>query len=523
MKRIKNILGVFAVSLLVLTGCDKNFDRINTNPNATDKVPTPFILTYGQRLLVYSVSDSWNDLKQAGVISQMWSQRNYTSEDRYNFRRGTSDGYFKNTYVYMQTFQDIIKLNTDAASKGDMAAYGDNEMQIASATLCKIWGIQLLAETFGDIPYTEAYNTALTLQPKYDKQSDLFPKLIADIDVAITQLKASKKGWTQGDIMYGGDIQKWLKFANSLKLRLAVRMSNVNPKWQEIANAAIADGVFTSNDDNAGIQFTEAGTPHEAPIYAAFWTDGRNDYSLTKQFVGLLKGEDDNDRGYKNPFNGLVDPRLDVYVGPVNASNKSYTGIPYGMTDAKNASFVTKAEDDGLLINMQTKPMPVVITPNYFVRMLDYPTVCFMTSEAKNWDRAAFEEGMNASMKMWNASDYSGYIDDVLAKFDAASAEDKKEIVISQKYMHLLTQSAEAWSEYRRTGYPKSLVKPGEVTYNSGSELIKFAPNNDTGGDIVPRLLYDSNEYTLNKANVDAAAASIGGDTYATKLWWAKK
>ncbi|MEG0519151.1 MAG: SusD/RagB family nutrient-binding outer membrane lipoprotein [Bacteroidales bacterium] len=519
MKKIKYILGGFVVSLFLLTGCDKNFDEINTNPNATDQVPTPYILSYGQRQVVYYVSDSWNDIRQSGVASQIWCQRNYTSEDRYTFRRETADGYYRNTYIRMLSFQDIINLNTDPVTKNTMVVYGDNDMQIATATLLKIWGIQMLAEAFGDIPYTEALRPKEILQPKYDAQSELFPKFVADINDAITKLKASKKGWTEGDLMYDGDLKKWLKFANSLKLRLAVRMSNVNPSWKTIANEAIADGVFTSNADNAGIQFLGAGAPNEAPIYEAF--KSRNDFTLTKQFVGLLQGVDDNAKGYKNPFNGLRDPRLDVYVGAANVKKEAFKGIPYGMPDSDTKSFVVV---NGDVINLRTNPRPQIASADYFVRMLDYPTVCFMVSEVKGWDKSAFEQGLNASMEMWGATGSDKYVDGVLAKFDAATAESKKEMVLTQKYMHLLTQSAEAWSEYRRTGYPKSLVKPGEVTYISeDGKQVKFLPDNDTGGDVVPRFKYDSNEYTVNKTNVEAASSSIGGDTYATKLWWAKK
>ncbi len=519
MKKIKYILTGFIISLFLFTGCDTNFDEINKNPNATDKVPTPYILSYAQRQLAYYLSDSWRDIRQSGVASQMWSQINYTSEDRYVFRREVSDGYFRNTYIYMLSYQDIINLNTDEATKLEMSAYGDNDMQIATATLLKIWGIENLAEAFGDIPYTEALRPKEILQPKYDKQSELFPKLIADINDAIAKLKASKKGWTQGDLIYNGNISQWLKFANSLKLRIALRISNIYPSWETAANEAITDGVLASNDDNAGIKFVGPGSPNEAPIYNAFVS--RNDFSLTKQFIGLLKGVNDNDKGYINPFNGLVDPRMKVYVGSVNATAGRYSGIPYGMSDADTKSFVTTHAKT--VINMRTNPRPQVVSADFFVRMLDYPTVSYMVSEVKGWNRDAFKSALEASMEMWGATDYDEYVTKVLERFDAADAEGKKEIVLTQKYMHLFTQSAEAWSEYRRTGYPKSLVKPGEVTYiqEDGTKVL-FTPVSETGGIIVPRLRYDSNEYTLNRENVEAAAASIGGDSYATKLWWAK-
>lgn len=518
MKKFKHILGVFTISLILFSGCDKNFDKINTNPNATDNVPTPYILSYAQRQMAYYVYDSWRDIRQSGVAAQMWCQRNYTSEDRYIFRREVSDGYFRNVYIYMMSYQDIIRLNTEEATKNEMVAYGDNEMQIASATLLKVWGTEMLAEAFGDVPYSESLNPNETLQPKYDKQSELFPKFIEDINDAITKLKAAKTGWTTGDLLFNGDLKMWIRFANSMKLRIALRISNVYPNWKTVANEAIADGVMSSNKDNAGIQFLGAGSPNEAPIFNAYLS--RNDFTLTKQFVRLLRGINDDDKGYINPFNGLVDPRLDVYVGDENAKNQRYLGIPYGMSDADTKSFVT--ENLKALIDMRTNPRPQVVTADYFVRMLDYPTVCFMISEVKDWDREAFENGLNASMDMWGAEGYETYVESVLERFDAATAEGKKEMVLTQKYMHLLTQSAEAWSEYRRTGYPRSLVKPGEVTYTKANgETVKFTPGNNTEGIVVPRLLYDSNEYTLNKANVEAAASSIGGDKYSTKLWWA--
>ncbi len=523
MNKIKYILGSLLIAIIALQSCTSNFDKINENPNATTKEPTPYILSYCQREVAYFVSDSWRDIRQSGVASQIWAQRNYTSEDRYQFRRETSDGYFRNTYIRMTGYTDIITLNSDDATKGEMSVYGDNAMQIACATLLRIWGVQLLAESFGDVPYSDAFQAPKLLLPKYDKQSELFPKFIEDINTAIAQLKASSKGWTSGDLIYDGDISQWIKFANTMKLRIALRISSVYPNWKSVADEAIADGVLESNDDNAGVKFTGPGAPNEAPIYNAFVS--RNDFTLTQQFLGLLQGVSNPSINFVNPFEGLRDPRLDVYVGKVNADAKRFMGLPYGMPDATNGQYV--GDNSATLVNLRVSPRPQIASADYYVRMLDYPTTCYMVCEVNGWDAEAFEDGLNASMEMWGASNYSQYVSDVMDKFNSATAEQKKEMVLTQKYMHLLTQSFEAWSEYRRTGYPKSLVLPGQITTyvpdESGADVpVLFTPINETGGIIVPRLLYDSNEYSLNKANVDAAAASIGGDTYSTVLWWAK-
>lgn len=514
MNTIKKLIFALLALPILLTGCDKNFDKINTSPNSTTSVPTPYILTYVQRELGFLLYDVWNSGRQSELASQHWCQRNYTSEDRYLFRQGTTDAFFRNTYFRLQSCQDIINLNTNDATKGSMITYGDNSMQIATATLLKVWAIQMLAETFGDVPYTEAFQPDVIVQPKYDKQSELFPKLLADATTAVTALKSASNGWSEGDVMFGGDISKWIKFGNSIRLRLVVRMSNVKSDWKAAAAAIINEGVMTSNGDNAIISFIGGGAPNNAPLYDGYVS--RNDFTYTKQFMGLLNGVNDTDKGFTNPFNGLVDPRLAVFLGSYNIGAGRNLGVPYGMSDAQTGAYVSA--NTSKVINLRSTPRPYIISDTYPSTLLDYPTICFLRSEVADWSKTWYENGVRASLAQWGATIDEAYISGLLAKFDAATTEGKKEMVITQKYIHLLTQGFEAWSEYRRTGYPKSLVKPGEVTYNG----VVFTPANPVGTDIVPRLMYDSNEYKLNETNVEAAATSIGGDKYTTKLWWAK-
>lgn len=517
MNTIKKLAFALLVVIVVATGCDKRFNDINTSPNSTTSVPTPYVMTYAQRELGYYLFDVWRSGRQSNVACQHWCQRNYTSEDRYLFRQEVTDGFFRNTYFITQNFQDIINLNTNASSKGEMSAYGDNAVQIATAKLMQIWTIQLLAETFGDVPYTDAWKATTIVMPKYDKQSELFPKLLADATAAVTALKSASKGWTNGDVMFNGNLDKWIKFGNSLRLRLVIRMSNVKADWQAAAKAIITEGVMTSNADNAMIKFTTAGAPNEAPLYNGFIVSKRNDFTLTKQFVGLLKGIDDTDKGYVNPFNGIEDPRFRIYIGESNYDVGRKMGVPYGMSDAATGAFVSANSAE--VISLTRTPYPQIIQSNFWSVFMDYATVCFMKSEAYDWNRQYFEDGLRASLAQWGATNVDNFVNAVLGKFDAADATGKKEIVMTQKYIHLFTQGFEAWAEYRRTLLPKSLVKPGQVTYNG----VVFATANDSGNDIIPRLKYDSNEYTLNKENVTAAATSIGGDAYNTKLWWAKK
>ncbi|SDB93296.1 SusD/RagB family nutrient-binding outer membrane lipoprotein [Williamwhitmania taraxaci] len=518
----KYVGGLALLSLLTVVGCEKDFEKINTNPNNTKSAPTPYIMTYAQRHIAYFVNDVWYSGRQASLACQQWSQRNYTSEDRYSFREATMDGFFRNMYIWMYNYQAIIGLNTDPATKDAFSIYGDNAMQIATAEIMKAWGFQLLTDAFGDVPYSQALQPDKYPTPKFDAQQDIYDDLIAKLTAAATALQGSN-GWATGDILYGGDVDQWIKFANSLRLRLALRASKVNSaKYMPIALDAIADGVFTSNADDAIVQFAGAGEPNEAPVYNGFIVNKRNDFTLTKQFVNLMKGLDDAAKGFVNPLNGIVDPRLAVYRGPW-ASNATRVGIPYGMSDAETKQYVTANSVINLRPSYTLSLLPYNLQPDFSATYLDFATVSFMACEVEGWSRARFQAGVEASLAKLGITDLA-YVASVLAKYDAATTDAQRaELVITQKYIHLYNQPYEAWSEYRRTGFPKSIVKPGEVTAVVGGNNILFTPVNgkESGNDIVARFKYGISEYVLNRSNVEAAATAMGGDDHKHKVWWA--
>ncbi|HOW31846.1 MAG TPA: SusD/RagB family nutrient-binding outer membrane lipoprotein [Bacteroidales bacterium] len=521
MKTIKRYSVIFtALALFMLAGCEKDFDKINTNPNAPTEASTAALLSQAIRDLAYNDFDVWYSARQSDLACQHFSQRNYTSEDRYSFRVNVTDGFFRNNYLYLNNLQQIINLNTDPATKDKYAVlYGSNTMQIAVAEIMKSWGLQLLTDYFGDIPYKQALQLEKYPQPAYDPQKDVYDGLISTLDKAAADLTVlndeGASGFTSGDLLYNGDLSQWIKFANSLRLRLALRASNVDASYLAIAQDAIADGVFESNDDNARCEFSTSGAPNEAPWYNGFFVSGRNDFSFCQRFIETLKGN--SYLNWTNPFEGIQDPRY-----PVLTLNAGYTkfGVPYGMSDGQTQSWWSTS-GSSKRISLYNTANPLT-SPNFPSTFLDYPTVCFMVSEIEGWDADWFRNGIVASLEQWGAED-NGYVDAVMAKFADATTEQKKEMVITQKYIHLVKQSAEAWAEYRRTGYPKSLVKPGEVTYvkDDGTEIVFTpVPGSESGADIVARFKYPSSEYTLNETNVKAAVVRMGEDSHAQRVWW---
>lgn len=516
MENIRKYIAILALILVLgFTSCENDFDKINENPNAVLNASTPALFTQAIRDIAYNDFDVWYIGRQSGVAAQHTSQRNYTSEDRYSFRSGTTDGFFRNNYIYMNNLQQIINLNTDPESKDNYATlYGDNGMQIAVAEIMKAWTFQLLTDYFGDIPYSQALDIEQYPQPVYDNQKDVYDGLIAKLNEAQDLLNAASSGFESGDVIYGGDLEKWVKFANSLRLRLALRASNADVAYLTEAADAIADGVFESNEDNAAFSFSASGTPNEAPWYNGFYVAARNDFTFTARFMETLKGN--NHLSYVNPFNGLFDPRYPVYT---TKTATTWQGVPYGMSDILTQQWWS---GNGATRVSLDHVGPVFLDADFPSTFLDYATVCFMAAEVDGLDVAWYESGIRASFEQWGAIDEGdAYVTEAVTRFNAASDAVKKEMIITQKYLHLLMQSHEAWAEYRRTGYP-ALIKPGDVTAVIDGEDVLFTPvsGSESGSDVVARFKYPTSEFTLNKANVEAAVARMGEDTHKQRVWW---
>lgn len=533
---------VLLFSGLLFSACEADFDKVNTNQDQTTEGSSEAMFSQALWNFAYNDYDTWYGGRSSMVAAQQWCQRNYTSEDRYAFRSGTNDGLFRNNYIWMSNLQRIINLNKDAVSKESQASlYGDNRMQIACCELVKAWVFQLLTDTYGDVPYSQALQLEKYPQPKYDSQKSIYDDLINVVGeqagILNTLIAEGVSGYRNGDLFYNGDLKKWYKFANSLQLRLALRAANntvrttgsPDPAYIAIAKVAIARGVISSNSESAQVKFSSVGAPNEAPIYNGFYTSKRNDFSMSGGFVKLVKGLSDANYGFTNPFGGIVDPRWVIFRGPYytmapNASNDR-VGMPYGMPDNKTQGFRTNLLSYSYAIPLGSASQ--MLRPDFPSTFLDYATVSFMVSEINNWDVVALKNGVVASMLQWKADTTNltvNYLNPILAKFTAGTSEQKKEIVLTQKYIHLYMQAFEAWAEYRRTGYPKSIVKPGQVTAVIGGEPVLFQPvsGNESGGDIVARFKYPTSEFTLNSDNVNAAISTQGGaNSHASRVWWA--
>lgn len=510
MKTLKYFILILVVGTFV-SSCEVEY---LSDPNSPEVAPTYGIMNRVQKNFMNDTRDEWFSGRQMQLWVQYWNQVNYTEEDRFQYRESVNKAAWDDIYKNAQDLKDIITLNTDEATKGDMAQYGSNNNQIAAARIMLTFVYLHAVELWGDVPYYSYGSDNASFQanqlkdkqidrPAYAKQADIYADMLKELDEAQKMIDVNAK-MIDGDNFFNGDAAKWKKFANSLRLRIANRVKGKVSGAEAHITAAIAAGVMESNADNAGVKF-EANAVNGAPMYRAFVVSARNDFAPSYQFVQILKGE----RSIFGP-----DPRINVYVANNKDGNK--LGIPL-------------TNDNGVVSSFAWESMPgsAILASAYTEIYMEYAEVCFLLSEVNGWDQTWYEKGVAASMERWGIAQAS------IDAFVAALPPANQESVLMQKYVALYMQPMEAWSEYRRTGYPNTLIKPNQTYDYSWSYVTAEGTVKDTtatytfvpiGGltDIPARNNYLLNEASINNDNLKAAASSIGGDEQSTKLIWAK-
>ncbi|MGX9986598.1 SusD/RagB family nutrient-binding outer membrane lipoprotein [Soonwooa purpurea] len=523
MRKIISIISVLSLSLAV-TSCSDKFDEIDNNPNSTQSpLPTGLFNSANKEYMDFT-RDQWVSGRMILPWVQYSAQRQYTEEDRYQYRLTSGTQLWSRSYYVATDYKKIIDLNTDPKTRAQMSVYGDNDNQVAASRVMLAYVFLNLVDSFGDVPYYsfgnsdpdfQALNIELTAQPKFASQAKIYADILKELKEAANMIHVDKDVFVSGDQLFGGDATKLKKFANSLRLRVATRVKGTVPGAEAHITDAIASGVMTSNADNVAVTY-DNNLINPSPFFSAYLT--RSDFAISKTFVELLKGE---------VGSYGVDPRIFKYAAPLsvkvnnirNQSNQSMeatdiseiAGMPYGVPSTLASSQAPSSSFFGAEI----------MRPAYSEIFMEYSEVEFLLSEANGWDQAHYEKGVKASMERWGVA--SDKIDAFVASLPAASAQN----VITQKYVALYMQPFESWAEYRRTGYPNHLLKPG-MTANlntataAGVTTYTFTSLIADLTDLPNRIFYPTNVQTLNTANYQSASQAIGGDKMNTKLIWDK-
>ena len=516
-------------STAMFTSCDNGLAELNENPNSPEIVPTYTIFNGATRYLMSSARDGWWSARLSMPWMQYTAQINYTEEDKYQYRDTQTTNSWIQLYRSASNFKDIIDKCKNPATAAQMEQYGYLDNQIAISRIMVAYTFDQLVSSYGDVPYWSYGNKNADFQalqiddfaaPKYVSQQVIYEDLLKELKEASEQLNVKQSGFTSGDNIYGGDAAKWKKFANSLRLRIANRVKAKLPSANAHITDAIAKGVFTSNDDNAAQAFGNS-TAEGSPFWATFFTGSmRTDFAMNKQFINLLKGQSTKNFG--------LDPRLQAYAAPTGLKKSEvypasysdsndltkYEGMPYGLPDK-----MLSLNNDTSTLSFASK---YVMTPTYAEVLMEYAEVEFILSELNGWDATHYKAGVQASMDKWgvDAAKATAYVN----ALPAANQEN----VISQKYLALFMQGAEAWNEYRRTGYPTGgiLLLPGQTAKDNNGATYTFTPlmsGNVVAKDLPARVRYPITQPSLNGANYkDASSKLSNGDEINSKLFFAK-
>ena len=512
---MNKIIYSFVAVVLFFTSCTKDFDKINTNPNAILSVKPEQLLAPALTSAV-----SYNMIRNRNFNNELMQVTVNLSDAegtvfRYDFRANWSDYLYNGLFSEQMNFRDIYK---SAA-----ALETPNKSYMGIALIGQAWLFSILTDTYGDIPFSEASKSKPEdggiVEPKFDSQQDIYKGIFDSLEVANKLLAEGQSIQADSDPVYKGDVAKWRKFGNSLYLRLLLRVSGksevsqfVTSKIKEIVDTKPAEYPIMTNNNESAILKWVGPSPYISPYVTGVRTQDFRAVAIASFFIDHLVQ--------------WKDPRIDDVnygTGGINRwgiakSGGIYSGVESGYeqgADVSTASYFyaldqTVNGQNPPAISMQSEPLTGMI--------MNYAELQFILAEAavKGWISGPAENYYNAGAKnsitLW-LPNWSGDIQTYLTTAgiqwsDAETLTQKIERIHLQKYYALLFTDLQQWFEYRRTGHPV-LPKP---------ELNGLQNN----GIMPARMVYPVYLQSTNPTNYKAAIARQGPDLISTQVWWQK-
>ncbi|WP_192348377.1 SusD/RagB family nutrient-binding outer membrane lipoprotein [Algoriphagus sp. Y33] len=477
MKKI--IVNLLCSSLLVASSCVSGLDDYNLDQKNATNVPHVTLFTGAVKNLTDALTSASVNSNNYRFYVQHWTSTQYLDEPRYNM---TSRLIPQNMWqsLYRDVLMDL-KESKRLLMEDNVTLESVKNNQLAQIEIMEVYAWSVLLNTFGDVPYTEALDPENSL-PVYDDAQTTYNTILGRLNNALSLITPAAAGYAGGDLLYEGDMEKWVKFGNSLKLKLAMVIADVDPSQAKTLVEAAAPNVFTSNADNATFPYLTS-QPNNNPVSNAVKGPftAREDYVAASTLVDAM--------------NELSDPRRAQYFSLVNGE---YIGGRYGYPNSYSAFSTVSAK---------------VADPTNEGLLLDYSEVSFLLAEALERGFAVggtaeshYSNAITASITYWGgtSAEAVAYLAQPTVAYGSA-AGDWKNVIGTQKWIALYNRGYDAWLEWRRLDAPN--LQPPAIE--------------GAGALVIPqRLIYPINEQTLNGANRSSAAAAIGGDSSDTPLWW---
>lgn len=481
----RNIFLIPIACILMIVGCTNDFEEVNRNPNAptvdeaNPALVLPKILFETGNHMTASMAWSFGN-----VISQLTSTNNFTGTSRYLFGS------------YTGTWNLLYRNIRDANNLIEIGQLRNNAAYEASGLILRAWMVSNLTDMYGDIPFSEALRGKEDVfQPQYDRQADIYQSILSDLDEAIVLLEQG--GQIDGDIMYGGDLTKWVRLANSLKLRYLLRLEK---KWGELNLDGSGEmqkifnegNIFLSNDDNAAIPYLE----------------GSNRWPLHTTRIGSFD-EKRMSTEIEEVLKDFDDPRMPVLFRPVdNPESDEFLGIPNGLSEDAASNFNGGANNQSRLgVRFREEPATVEMI------IMHHAELMFILAEAQakgyissgQSTEELFLSGIQSNLDYYaeiSEADKDAFLEQEDLKLTGSGDLEK---IITQKWLSLFMVGNEAWYNYRRTNLPPLTPGPDAV--------INELPS---------RIFYPDDEQVRNTEAYQNVIERQGPDEITTRPWLLK-
>ncbi|MCT4586692.1 MAG: SusD/RagB family nutrient-binding outer membrane lipoprotein [Carboxylicivirga sp.] len=477
--------------LLVFGACDDRLDEVNTNPNSLNSIDPEYLFssavlaTNGGRSFV---GVQWPFGLQYGHF--------YVGNNIPRFVDNYYDNYTESFYSepFNSFFHDPIRHIKEVIRMTRPGGKYENKVRYAIAKVIESYNYIRLADSFGAVPYQEGgYGQEDILYAKYDQVEDIYKMIFDELALSIATMKTAdpKDAFPGADPLYENDLDKWVRFANSLRLRMAMRVRFVdNSLAQKTITECLNEPLIEENADNAKRLYTDGdrGEFHNPIHYfiRIYYT-----VKASEMLVETLKGKDD--------------PRLTMFVRP--NSDGEYLGLPNGLSDES----LKEWDMDKMSI-----PTDTLVGRGATAYMLTASEVNLLRAEAALFNlsdedaQSLYAKGISEALKQWEIDE--SLISEYLAGSEATLAgtqEEQFEQIATQMWIGFLPDGFEAWTNIRRTGYPV-IEQRTAPKYDLGA----------TNGILPKRFRYAANETNLNGENYVKAIEVQGPDEVLTPLWW---
>lgn len=501
--KFKNIILATLVTFATVS-CTDNFDELEKDPVALSANPAGQ-LSFTQLCMSGDGYYQWraNLIYSGGFVQHYagaWNVTEFGSKFKKNDDYATA--IWRNGYA--NELKSIVDVIEKTSGKADMVNMN------AVAKIMRVMIAQRITDLYGDCPYSEAgqgFSKGI-VTPKYDKQEDIYNQFFAELEEAFVQLNAGG-GAINGDLFYNGDVSKWKKLANTIRLRLAMRISEVKPaEAEKQAKAAFQNGVFESNLDNCIMKHLD---------YPFNDTPGALDFRGNGLSYALI-GNENGDHFSSLMINFLKnngDPRLTMLATPKTGGAAGGAPLPGEDLYIGNTPGLFQWEMPGgsnaisgiqPYLKLRTTPFLHVSYSESQLLLAEAAYRGWVTGTAADYYRKGVEAGIR-QLEIYGATPATPAAINAYLTAKPLVAGSEKEQIATQLWVTYLFNSIEAYSNWRRTGFPQLLP----ITN----------PDSETNGVTPKRLYYPNDEMQKNGANYTDALSRMGGtNDWLNKVWW---